>query len=282
MKKKAHLVLGSGGARGIAHIGVIEMLERDGYDICEVAGCSMGAVVGAMYCGGYLEAYTDWLLKLNWTGVFNLMDFTLTRKGFIKGERVFSKMQEITGEQLIENMKIPFTAVATDMMTMQEVYFRKGSLYSALRASVSIPGLFTPIIENGTVLVDGGVLNPLPLNLIKKEEDALVIAVNLNGKPDLDTEEKTQEEAQEKGWLTRFLSADPKNTGPNFSLFDLVYTSYDFTQDRLIALMIEHYKPDLVVEIPRNACGIFDFHRADELIEMGRVAYQEATKRYLN
>ena len=108
-------MLGSGGARGLAHIGVIEMLERDGYEICEVAGCSMGAVVGGIYCAGYLENYTQWLRTLTRTSVFNLMDFTLTTKGFIKGEKVLGKMMELTGEQQIENLKIPFTAVATDI-----------------------------------------------------------------------------------------------------------------------------------------------------------------------
>lgn len=275
MKKKVHLVLGSGGARGLAHIGVIEMLERDGYEICEVAGCSMGAVVGGIYCAGYLENYTQWLRTLTRTSVFSLMDFTLTTKGFIKGEKVLGKMMELTGEQQIENLKIPFTAVATDMMTMEEVHFTKGNLYEALRASIAIPGIFTPVVEKGTVLVDGGVLNPVPMNLIHKQKDAIVVAVNLNGKSKPEDSPQNEEEAAEKSWLTKFLTSD-KSSPPTLSLFDLLQTSYRFTQDRLIALMIEHYKPDIVVEIPRNACWTFDFHRADELIEMGKEAYQEA------
>lgn len=275
MKKKVHLVLGSGGARGIAHIGVIEMLEQAGYEICEVAGCSMGAVVGGIYCAGYLEPYTAWLRTLTRKDVFTLMDFTFTTKGFLKGEKVLGKILEMTGEQQIENLKIPFTAVATDMMTMEEVHFSKGSLFDALRASIAIPGVFTPVIENGTVLVDGGVLNPLPLNLIHRQEDALVVAVNLNGKSKPE-QAQNEEEAAEKSWLAKFLYTDQKNAGSNLSLFELIQTSYRFTQDRLIGLMIEHYKPDLVVEIPRNACWTFDFHRAGELIEMGKEAYQQA------
>lgn len=275
MKKKVHLVLGSGGARGLAHIGVIEMLERDGYEICEVAGCSMGAVIGGIYCAGYLDAYTTWLRTLTRKDVFTLMDFTFTTKGFLKGEKVLGKILEMTGEQQIENLKIPFTAVATDMMTMEEVHFSKGSLFDALRASIAIPGVFTPVIENGTVLVDGGVLNPVPLNLVHKQEGDLVVAVNLNGKSKPE-QAQNEEEAAEKSWLAKFLYTDNKNQAANLSLFELIQTSYRFTQDRLIALMIEHYKPDLVVEIPRNACWTFDFHRAGELIEMGRQAYQEA------
>lgn len=275
MKKKVRLVLGSGGARGIAHIGVIEMLERDGYEICEVAGCSMGAVIGGIYCAGYLDDYTAWLRTLTRKDVFTLMDFTLTTKGFLKGEKVLGKIMEMTGEQQIENLKIPFTAVATDMMTMEEVHFSKGNLFDALRASIAIPGVFTPVIEDGTVLVDGGVLNPVPLNLVRKQEGDLVVAVNLNGK-NKPEQAQNEEEADEKSWLAKFLYTDNKNPGANLSLFDLIQTSYRFTQDRLISLMIEHYKPDLVVEIPRNACWTFDFHRAGELIEMGKEAYQEA------
>ena len=123
MQKKVHLVLGSGGARGIAHIGVIELLEEQGFEIISVTGCSMGAVVGGMYCAGYLTAYKDWLLTMNKTKVFNLFDFTFTKQGFVKGERVLAQLHGFTGEQKIEDLKVRFTAVATDIMHKKEIHF---------------------------------------------------------------------------------------------------------------------------------------------------------------
>lgn len=181
MTKKVKLVLGSGGARGIAHIGVIEVLEENGYEITSVAGCSMGAVVGGIYAAGFQHVYKDWLLELTKPLLFQMLDFTLSTQGFLKGERIFSVLQEFTGPQLIEQFKIPFTAVAADMAQDKEVHYRSGDLYKALRASIAIPGIFTPVVENGQFLVDGGVLNPLPLDLVTKKEDEWIVAVNLNG-----------------------------------------------------------------------------------------------------
>jgi len=147
--KKVHLVLGSGGARGIAHIAVIEELQKAGYEIIEVIGCSMGAVVGGIYAAGHLPEYKKWLLGLSKKDVFDLLDFTFAKQGFVKGEKLFAKHVEVTGEEKIEDFPIPFTAVATDMRQHKEVHFNKGDLYKALRASVSIPGFFVPWLKMG-------------------------------------------------------------------------------------------------------------------------------------
>lgn len=290
MSRKVHLVLGSGGARGIAHIGVIEMLEQGGYEIASVTGCSMGAVVGGMYCAGYLPAYKNWLLTLTKSKVFGLLDFTLAKQGFVKGEKILSRLQEFTGEQQIEKMKIPFTAVATDMLNKKEVYFNSGNLYKALRASIGIPGVFTPVIQEEALLVDGGVLNPLPLNLVRKNKNELIIAVNLNGhSPVLPAEQTSTKEDQElsqhpNSWLGKIFNSSKKADTPpsalsGFSVFDLLNTSYDFTQDKLTELMIRFYPPDVLIEIPRNTCSVFEFHRANELIERGKQAYKDALKK---
>jgi NTE family protein len=276
MKKKVQLVLGSGGARGIAHIGVIEGLEKDGYEICEVVGCSMGAVVGGLYCAGFLGAYKDWLKTLTRSNVFSLLDFTLNSRGFVKGEKIWNLIAKITGDQQIENLKIPFTAVATDMLHMEEVHYRSGNLFTALRSTISIPGVFTPVLAEDSILVDGGVLNPLPLSLIQKRQDTLVVAVNINGRNIPISDQKEAPEEKSKGWLYKYWNSGVKNTTPKISLFDLMNTSYDFTQDRLAQLTIAHYQPDLVVEIPRNSCGTFDFHKSNQLIEMGEKAYDKA------
>lgn len=282
--KKVHLVLGSGGARGLAHIGVIEVLEEKGYEIVSVTGCSMGAVVGGMYAAGYLRAYRDWMLTLTKTMQFRIMDFTLARQGFLKGERIFNILQEVTGPQLIEHLKIPFTAVATDMVQNREVHYRCGDLYKAFRASIAIPGVFTPVMENGQFLVDGGVLNPLPLNLVTPKADEGVVAVNLNGAPApvaTDVEEEQEEVRVLWKWLSPIMQDTKKEQkevlpAAAYSLRELLLSSYNMTQDRLADLMLQAYPPDLLVEIPRNTCSTFEFYKAKSLIEQGREACRQA------
>lgn len=151
------LVLGSGGARGYAHIGAIEEIERRGYEIVSVSGSSMGALVGGMYVAGKLPEYKEWVVSLNWMRVVRLLDFTLSR-GAIRGDRIFVQLTKILGALNIEDLQIDFTAVAADIAHQKEVWFQKGSLIEAIRASVAVPGLFTPVIQDGRVLVDGGVL----------------------------------------------------------------------------------------------------------------------------
>lgn len=291
--KKIELILGSGGARGIAHIKVIELLQRDGFEIDRVVGCSMGAVVGGVFCAGYMDIYKDWLLTLNRSQLFNLMDFTLTNMGFLKGERVLGKMHEITGDQLIEDLPIPYTAVATDMINKKEVYFHKGDLYAAMRASMSIPGIFTPVLHDGVILVDGGVLNPLPLNLAERKSDTLVVAVSLNGPSGTEVPEiknpgqdgsPDANVAEHKNWLSRFIS-QPKEKArqiPRFSLIDLMTHSYEFTQDKLVEMTVRAYPPDIVVQIPTSSCGLFDFHKASKLLEIGEEYYEKAMSDFQN
>lgn len=258
----------------MAHIGVIEMLEQDGYEIVEVVGCSMGAVVGGIYATGKLREYRDWLLSLTKADVWKLMDFTLTRQGFVKGERVFGPVQQMTGAWNIEELPIPFTAVATNMNTREEVHFRQGDLFQALRASVSIPGVFTPLQVNGHVLVDGGVLNPLPVNLVRRQADELVIAVNINANTLKDRQPEPPKKDSPPNWLSQYWPFFRKETAlSHFSLTGLLQTSYDFTQDRLTDLMLEAHPPDVVINIPRSVCGIFEFHRAEEIINLGRDTY---------
>jgi NTE family protein len=283
-RKKVHLVLGSGGARGVAHIGVIEVLEEYGYDIVSVTGCSMGAVVGGMYAAGYLRAYRDWMLTLTKTMQFRIMDFTLARQGFLKGERIFNILQEVAGPQLIEQLRIPFTAVATDMVQNKEVHYRSGDLYKAFRASIAIPGVFTPVMENGQFLVDGGVLNPLPLNLVNRKKGEWIVAVNLNGAP-ATVATAVEEEQEEVRVLWKWLSPIMQDTKKEqkevlpaaaYSIRELLQSSYIMTQDRLVDLMLKAYPPDVLVDIPRNICSIFEFYKAKSLVEAGREACQNA------
>ncbi|MES2819010.1 MAG: patatin-like phospholipase family protein [Pseudomonadota bacterium] len=179
MSKRIALVLGSGGARGYAHIGVIEELEARGYDIACIAGCSMGAVVGGIYAAGKLAHYRQWIESLDYLDVLRLVDVSF-RLGAIRGEKVFGQIREIVGELNIEDLRIPYTAVATDLTNQQEIWFQEGCLHQAMRASAAIPSLFTPVMQGNRMLVDGGLLNPLPIVPVVASHCDLIIAVNLN------------------------------------------------------------------------------------------------------
>ncbi len=179
MKKRIALVLGSGGARGYAHIGVIEELESRGYDIACIAGCSMGAVVGGVYAAGKLDQYRDWIQSLDYLDVLRLVDVSF-RLGAIRGEKVFGQIRNIVGEINIEDLRIPYTAVATDLTHQQEIWFQEGCLHQAMRASAAIPSLFTPVMQGNRMLVDGGLLNPLPIVPVVSSHCDLIVAVNLN------------------------------------------------------------------------------------------------------
>ena len=283
MNKKVQLVLGSGGARGIAHIAVIEELEKQGYEIIEVIGCSMGAVIGGIYSAGHLKEYKEWLLSLDRNKVFDLTDFTLKREGFVKGEKIFAKHREMTGDLNIEDFSIPFTAVSVDMKSGKEVHFKSGDLYKALRASVSIPGVFLPVESKKQMLVDGGVLNPLPLNLVEKKEDAIIVAVDLNasGKRLIKDSEK---DAKTPKWYESVIPEnilektriETKKEENSLSIFELMESSFVLTQDRLKDLMIKIYPPDVLVKIPRKTCSTFEFWKAEYVYQTGQKALELA------
>jgi len=174
------LVLSGGGARGIAHIGVIEELEKQGLEIKSIAGTSMGALVGGIYAVGKLQEYKNWMYTLDKIDVFKLIDFTLSSQGLIKGDRVFKKMKEFIPDMNIEELKIHYTATATDIINKKEVVFTKGSIYEAIRASVAFPSVLTPVKKDDSVLVDGGVMNNVPINHVKRTRDDILIVVYVN------------------------------------------------------------------------------------------------------
>jgi NTE family protein len=299
MQKKVQLVLGSGGARGIAHIGVIQMLLQDGYEIVDVVGCSMGAVVGGMYCAGFLPQYTEWLLNQSKSDIYRLFDITFSLQGFVKGERIFGVLEQLAGRQLIENLPIPFVAIATDMLTRTEVHFNEGDLYKALRASTGIPGVFTPVADNKSLFVDGGVLNPLPVNLVKRRDDAIIVAVNLNGafmneettggnEPKKDGPLQAESESQTvitklRRFFNSATTSEPIkpaiNSMQSLSMFEMLNASYDATLDRLVEVTLQASPADVLIEIPRNLCSVFEFYRAAELIDTGKACYTKGMVR---
>ena len=183
-KKTVSLVLGSGGARGLAHIGVIDELNHNGYDIKAIAGSSMGALIGGIYAMGKLDIYARWVSEVSKTDVVRLLDLSFGRNGLFKGDRIIAMLKTLTGDANIEDLPIPFTAVATDLETEKEVRFNHGPLFDAIRASIAIPTIFTPHRYNGREYLDGSLTNPLPVSVMKDVSNDLTIAVTVNGKPD--------------------------------------------------------------------------------------------------
>ncbi len=181
--KTVSLVLGSGGARGYAHIGAIEELRAQGFDICSVAGASMGALIGGIYAAGKLDDYRDWARTLQKFDVLRLLDWTF-RGGLIKGDRIIGRLKDLIGEVRIEDLPIPYTAVAVDILAQREVWFTRGPLFDAIRASIAIPTVFRPHHYEGRVLVDGGLLNPVPITPTLRDLTDCTIAVDLNAAPD--------------------------------------------------------------------------------------------------
>jgi len=323
MNKKVALVLGSGGARGYAHIGVIEALEARGYEIGCIAGCSMGAVVGGIYAAGKLDEYRQWTESLDYLDVLRLL-YVSFRLGAIRGEKVFGKIHEIVGEIDIEQLAIPYTAVATDLTNQQEIWFQEGCLHKAMRASAAIPSLFTPVTQGSRILVDGGLLNPLPIVPVVSSHCDLIVAVNLNslnqkqyslpvierpaafkGKIDQlmgslsarlpflrrETDEGGTE--VDNPWIEPKMSREaddsvPKsasssqalgNVGPA-SLLELVNLSFETMQTSLAQYKIAGYPPDILINVPKRVCRFFEFHKAPELIMLGRQIANDTLDRY--
>ncbi len=290
------LVLGSGGARGYAHIGVIEELVAQGFEIRSIAGCSMGALIGGVHAAGKLDAYRDWVLPLHRLDVLRMIDWTFTGGGFIKGDRIMGALRRQIGEVDIEDLPIRFTAVAVDLDAQREVWFSRGSLFDAIRASIAIPTIFRPAHLEGRLLVDGGLLNPLPVSATLHDATDATIAVDVNG-PIEAFEAATPVQAEEitgppragadrAGRRMRRLIAAllhrrsapgaPREPG----VLDQFARSLDVVQETITRLKLAAQPPDLLITIPRNVCTFYDFHRAECAIEVGRRRAREALSRW--
>jgi len=282
MSKNVHLVLSSGGARGVAHIGVIQALEKKGYKIKSIAGSSMGAVIGGVYAAGKLNEFAEWVSNFDRIDVFKLMDFTLSTQGFVRGERVFKEMKSFIPECNIEELSIPFKAIATDITNKKEVVFKKGSLYTALRASASIPSVLKPAVVDGMELVDGGVINPIPISHVKKKkpEDLIVVSDVNAAIPFKKTKESIQTKNRFTPLIEKWNNFFPKgeNKAKSLSYFDLIVKSVDLMQDQISTLTIKSKRPDILVLISRDVCGTFEFYRSKELIEYGERSFTKALK----
>ena len=268
MKKDITLVLSGGGARGIAHIGVIEELVKLNVNIASISGTSMGALIGGIYAVGKLEEFKQWMLKVNRTKIFKLIDFSFSTQGLVKGERIFNEIKEFITDVNIEDLPIKYTATAFDIANGREVVFDKGSLYNAIRASISIPTIFTPLTLGDSVFIDGGVVNNIPINTAKRVQNDIVIAVNVNaGISDnvVYFSEIEQLIKQDKG-----TNKTSHRMNKNVNYFFLVNNSLVTMTNHISNLILEKYPPDVLVEIPRNGAGIFEFYNAKTIINSGK------------
>lgn len=285
--KTVSLVLGSGGARGLAHIGAIRELIRAGARIEAIAGCSMGALVGGIYAAGRLDAYEEWVRGLEQSDVLGLIDWTFSGGGLIKGRKIINKLSELVGELNIEDLSLDFTAVAVDIDQGKEVWLDRGPLFDAIRASIAIPGIFTPHRYKNRTFVDGGLLNPIPVAPTLRCMTDLTVVVDVNGPPDpsLDAELDEQDKnpsgfmGKLREFMDSFSNADsPKETQPG--LLAVMLRSLDTMEAALTRQQLAIFQPDLVIRVPKNACMVHEFHHADEVIGLGARLTRERIGHY--
>lgn len=288
--KTISLVLGSGGARGIAHIGVIRWLLEHDYDIKSVSGCSIGALVGGAFAAGKLDEFEEWICAVTEREMFRLLDLSWQISGLVKGDRVIDTLKKLVGERQIEDLPIRYTAVAADLDNEREVWIQDGSLFEAIRASISLPLLMTPRVRNGVTLVDGGVLNPVPIAPTFGDSTDLCIAVNLSGAPmekpkDAAPPDERESSSGLRDKIDEFInklwpggSDDEKDWGP----FEIANQAFDAMQSTISRQKLAVYPPDVLIEIPRNACRSLEFHRAGEMIELGHERARDVLGERLN
>ncbi|MEO5812377.1 MAG: patatin-like phospholipase family protein [Rhodanobacter sp.] len=277
-KPTVALALGSGGAKGLAHIGVIEELEAQGFEIVAIAGSSMGALVGGIHAMGKLAVYRDWACSLARLDVLRLADWTLSGGGFIKGERIMNTLRHLTGDVRIEDLPITYTAVATDLDRGREVWLTHGSLFHAIRASTALPTVFRPFELDGQRLVDGALLNPVPVTPLIRERADYLLAVSLDGPATQSTavapevplaaSDRTYRDRVED-FVTHLVPHGATHVRAQ-GTFELLNQSIDLMQSHLSRLRLAVYEPDLLIQLPRDMANVYEFYRAHELIERGR------------
>ncbi|WNG86436.1 patatin-like phospholipase family protein [Mycobacterium sp. ITM-2016-00317] len=311
------LVLGSGGARGYAHIGVIHALRARGHEVVGIAGSSMGALVGGLEAAGKLDEFAEWASALTQRAVLRLLDPSLASPGVLRAEKILDAVREILGDVLIEDLPVPFTSVATDLITGKSVWIQRGAVDGAIRASIAIPGLITPHVLDGRLLADGGILDPLPMAPVAAIHADVTIAVSVSGDDPEASRRHRESRPATTEWLNRMWrsssslldtraartlldtptgravlgrfvagddepleeaareSVDGNSDGhgpsiPKLGSFEVMDRSIDIAQAALARHTLAAYPPDLLIELPRTVCRTLDFHRAAEVIEIGR------------
>ena len=247
--QKVSLVLSGGGARGIAHIGVIEEIERRGFQIHSITGASMGALVGGVHSAGKIKELKEWGASLDKRKLIRLIDFSFNSNGMVKGDRFLESMRTFISDSNIEDLPINYSAIAADLLTGTEKLFNTGSLFDAIRASVAIPGVFTPFKTETQLLVDGGVLNNIPVNHAIREKGDILIAVDVNDYS---------------------FNKDNEALHQKMSYFTLLNRTISIMIKKMNEVNLKQYTPDILIKIPIESASMYDFHDVEKLINIGK------------
>lgn len=299
MSKNVAIALASGGPRGFAFIGAIEELLERGYNITSVAGTSAGSLIGGIYAAGGLPAFKEWLFDIDTVKIMSLMDFSMSMDSLVKGEKLMKTIKKRVPEVNIEDLPIPFAAVATDLYTGEEVVLRKGPLFDAIRASISIPSMFRPAVVNGRTLVDGGMVNTFPLNRVQRTPGDILVGFNVNQidaaeiQGFLDSRAAISESRNTKSFIGRIeaalqeyrLVADgkeerlPVDVGQN--MVKILQRSFGIMNCTIARMGIELTPPDILVDLPFDSYhGVYGYSHAPEIVERGRALMADALDKY--
>ncbi|MFA0156283.1 patatin-like phospholipase family protein [Vibrio sp. 10N.261.46.A3] len=278
MAKTISLVLGSGGARGLVHVGIIRWLIEHGYQIKSISGCSIGALIGGVYAAGKLDEFEEWVTSIDQSDMAMMLDFSWQSSGMFKGDKIIDTLRGLIGEISIEDLPIPYTAVAANVADEKEVWLQSGSLFDAIRASISLPLFFTPHVINGEELIDGGVLNPVPIAPTFGDNTDFTLAVNLGGEPEMLQQEvipvslpTKESNLHEKvvHFIDNLGSSVKSKMSFNFAAYDIANQAFDAMQSTIARQKLAAYPADITLELPRNACGTLEFDRSQEMIDRG-------------
>ncbi len=286
-KKDVALVLSGGGARGFAHIGAINTLLEQGYNITSIAGTSMGALVGGIYAAGGLGLFQEFANSLDVTEVLKLADFSISTKGIIKGRKIIERLKEMVPDRNIEDLPIPFSAVATEINTGREAVFTTGRLFDAIRASIAIPTVFQPLKIGDSIYVDGGVVNPLPINRVKRNDGDILVVVDVNSQVAPVHMQSVEEAELSQSYIKQLISKYKKsenvpeeNHNEKIGLFNLATRSIFLMINRISELTINNSGADILINVSHESFGIYDFYKARDIIAEGAVVSEKALKEF--
>lgn len=288
-RKTVSLVLGSGGARGLAHIGVIRWLEENNFEVVSISGCSMGALIGGVYAAGKLNEFEQWVRAIDKKSILSFLDISWRLSGLVKGDKIMDALVELVGDRKIEDLSIPYTAVAANLDTGKEVWFQSGGLFDAIRASISLPFFFTAFEYKGHSLIDGGVLNPVPIAPTFGNHSDITLAISLGGEPEEIPKPSPKELSEQNGltsslvdisgriarYLKEWSGSEPTDGKRDLGVYEVGMRSFDAMQNTIARQKLAAYPPDFELSIPSNVCEMLDFHLAEEVIEFGYRRAQE-------
>ena len=278
-RPRVAVALGGGGARGYAHIGVLEVLRERGYDVVSVAGSSMGAVIGGLYAAGVLDAYSDWVRGLTHRDVLRLYDPSPRAPGAIRADKIFARVADLLGDARIEELPVPFTAVATDLETGEEQWLQEGPVNAALRASAALPGFITPVVVDGRLLADGGLTNPLPVAPTLPAGADLTVAVVVSGRNRSPVPPPRRRVIGPRLAALRGSAQGPADLQPRapagalppgLGVLDVMEMSMEAVRASVLRHTLAACPPAVLITVSRSACKVLDFHKADEMITLGR------------